>query len=209
MPITSSHVAKLLKLLRMWSFALVPFFIIVVVFFILYRGLSVDPRDLAASGAVDKPIPTVRLSNLYQWNTFINSQDLQPVESPIGNWYLMNVWATWCTNCQNEHPFLMDLARQGIVIYGIDYRDTLKNGQDWLTKYGNPYRLVLWDGRGVGVFKWGVYSVPETFLVDPDGMIRFQQAGPLTAQLWNQQWLPFIQEQNKLRKASALSAGLS
>lgn len=186
-----------IQLSKKWVAILIPFIIIFTVFLVLFQGLSLDPRDMMASGPMDKPVPKVRLANLYQWNSFIDSQDLQPVESPIGNWYLLHVWATWCDHCQEEHPFLLDLSRQGIVIYGLDYRDTLQDAQQWLTTYGNPYRLVFWDGRGIGVFKWGVYSVPETFVVDPDGIIRYRQSGKLTAQIWKEQILPIIEAENK------------
>lgn len=189
-----------LHISRKWFAILIPAIAIFVVFLVLFKGLSLDPRDLASSGPIDKPVPKVRLANLYRWNEFINSQDLQPVTSPIGNWYLLNIWATWCDNCQNEHPFLLDLARQGIVIYGLDYRDTLQAGQQWLKTYGSPYRLVLWDGRGVGVFKWGVYSVPTTFLVDPDGIIRFRQSGLFTQKIWDEEFLPIIAAENKARE---------
>lgn len=176
-------------------FILVPFIIVITIFFALYKGLSFKPEEIP-SEFLHKPIPHTHLTDIYQWNAYIDSNNFQPQNSAIGRWYLVNVWASWCEVCHDEHPFLMDLARQGVVIYGFDYKDKPVDAKKWLATYGNPYTASLWDPTGQSSAEWGVYGVPETYLVDPNGIIRLRQAGVFTEKIWTTECLPMIQQSN-------------
>jgi cytochrome c biogenesis protein CcmG, thiol:disulfide interchange protein DsbE len=93
---------------------------------------------------------------------------------------LVNVFASWCGPCRAEHPLLMRLAEQGVALYGIDFKDRPEEARAWLARVGNPYRRIGTDRAGASTIDWGVYGVPETFLVDATGTIRFRQVGPLS-----------------------------
>lgn len=179
---------------RKYFFIFVPFIIISTLFFVLYSGLTFIPNSTSVK-MLNKPLPHVRDTNLYQWSDLIDTTDFQK-QNP-GRWYLINFWASWCESCQNEHPFLMDLARQGITIYGFNYNDGAPAARKWLADYGNPYKSVSWDARSLAGGSLGVSSIPTTFLVDPDGVLRCKITGPLTATVWNKTLIPLIEKNEK------------
>lgn len=174
-------------------YILVPVLVILVLITLL-KGLDLNPNNTSIE-ILDTPLPEVELANLYHWNDIINTKSFQKEQA--GHWYLINVWASWCETCRDEHPFLMDLARQGVAIYGFDYNDSATKAKKWLSSYGNPYTTVLWDARQVGGAALGVYFVPETFLIDPKGKIRCRVKGPLTKTVWEKTIVPLIKQDAK------------
>ncbi|WP_303905703.1 DsbE family thiol:disulfide interchange protein [Thiohalomonas denitrificans] len=106
---------------------------------------------------------------------------------------LFNVWASWCVACRQEHPFLMDLARRGEVpIYGLNYKDERADAIQWLNRHGDPYVTSGFDLRGDVGIDWGVYGVPETFVIDGNGMVRYKHVGPLGPESWEKKMKPVI-----------------
>lgn len=154
---------------------------------LLYKGLSLDPRHVP-SPLIDKPAPAFSLPLLQQPDTLMSNADLK------GEVTLLNVWATWCVACRQEHPLLMDLAKQGVQIYGLNYKDERDAAKRWLQMYGNPYLANAFDAEGRTGINWGVYGTPETFVVDRQGIIRFKHIGPLTNESINRDILPLLKQ---------------
>jgi len=134
-------------------------------------GLTLNPR-IVPSPLIDKPAPEFELPLLSEDGKFSN-KDL------IGHVTLVNVWASWCFACRQEHEAVKYLGRNGVRIIGLNYKDEPDNAKAWLAKLGNPYEAVAadYDGR-VGI-DWGVYGAPETFLIDQNGIIRHKVIGPI------------------------------
>ncbi|HHO69558.1 MAG TPA: DsbE family thiol:disulfide interchange protein, partial [Gammaproteobacteria bacterium] len=126
---------------------------------LLYKGLSLDPHRVP-SPLIGKPAPAFSLPRLQQPDAVLSSDDLK------GKVSLLNVWATWCVACRAEHPLLVQLARQGVPIYGLNYKDKRPDAQRWLQRYGNPYLANAFDADGRVGIDWGVYGTPETFVID-------------------------------------------
>ena len=171
-----------------WS---IPLAIFVVLMAFLYIGLYRDPREVP-SPLIDKPAPAFALSQLHDPERKLTNTDLK------GKVWLLNVWASWCASCREEHPLLMQLAAANEVpIYGLDYKDKPDAGRAWLAQNGNPYTAsaVDLDGR-VGI-DYGVYGVPETFLIDKQGIVRYKQIGPLTVDSLQRKILPLIKDLQK------------
>lgn len=115
-----------------------------------------------------------------------------------GKVWLLNVWASWCVSCREEHPLLVDLSRQNIVpIVGLNYKDQREAGLRWLAEHGDPYLLSAWDVDGVVGINYGVYGVPETFVIDKSGIVRYKHIGPVTPEALRTKLLPLIQELNR------------
>ncbi len=154
---------------------------------LLYKGLSIDPK-LVPSPLVGKPAPDFSLPRLDEPEAKLSRQDLMQEVS------LLNVWATWCVACRQEHPVLMQLAKNGIPIYGLDYKDTRDDASRWLTRFGNPYLANGFDEDGRVGINWGVYGTPETFVIDKQGIIRHKHIGPLTTDVVKREILPLIKQ---------------
>jgi len=137
-------------------------------------GLSDDPRKVP-SPLIDKPVPVFSLKQVEDPSKLFASTELQ------GKVSMVNIWASWCVSCRAEHQLINALARQGISIYGINYKDELDEARQWLNAFGNPYVKSghHLDGR-VGI-DWGVYGTPETFIIDKKGVIRYKHIGPINA----------------------------
>jgi cytochrome c biogenesis protein CcmG/thiol:disulfide interchange protein DsbE len=106
---------------------------------------------------------------------------------------MLNVWASWCVSCREEHPILVDLARSGLLpIYGLDYKDDRAAGIAWLSQHGNPYKLSAFDSKGDVGIDYGVYGVPETYIIDKKGVIRYKQIGIITPEILQQKVLPLV-----------------
>jgi cytochrome c biogenesis protein CcmG/thiol:disulfide interchange protein DsbE len=171
-----------------WS---IPLAIFVVLMAFLYIGLYRDPREVP-SPLIDKPAPAFALSQLHDPERKLTNTDLK------GKVWLLNVWASWCASCRDEHPLLMQLAAANAVpIYGLDYKDKPDAGRAWLAQNGNPYTAsaVDLDGR-VGI-DYGVYGVPETFVIDKQGIVRYKQIGPLTLDSLQRKIMPLIKDLQK------------
>lgn len=152
---------------------LLPVFIFVGVGIGLAVGLTRDPSTLP-SALIDQPVPTFELPPIAgRDGPGFSSADLE------GRVSLVNVFASWCVPCRVEHPLLMALAEDGVAIYGINYKDPADQATGWLAELGDPYRAIGADGQGRVAIDWGVYGVPETFVVDGQGRIRHRHVGPL------------------------------
>ena len=141
---------------------------------LLAVGLTMDPR-LVPSPLIGKPAPVFELPLLNGEGVFSN-EDLK------GHVTLLNVWASWCYACQQEHETVKHLARSGMRVIGFNYKDKKQDAQQWLAQLGNPYQLVIVDEDGRAGIDWGVYGAPETFLVDQQGIIRHKVIGPVSDQ---------------------------
>lgn len=151
-------------------------------------GLTLNPREVP-SPLIDKPAPEFRLATLEAPDTPMGLADMR------GKVWLLNVWASWCVSCRAEHPVLMDLARQNVVpLLGLNYKDTRPEAVGWLEEHGNPYAASLVDADGRVGIDYGVYGVPETFLIDQQGVIRYKHIGPVTREAVQTILLPKIAE---------------
>jgi cytochrome c biogenesis protein CcmG/thiol:disulfide interchange protein DsbE len=167
---------------------LIPVAIFLILFLFFWRGLHLDPRQLPST-LINKPTPNFSLPELSNPQKTFSKQDL------LGHVSLVHVWATWCETCQEEQPFLMDLARtQHIPIYAIDYKDDLNTAKKWLQERGNPYQLVGFDVDGKTGINFGVYGTPETFIIDKNGIIRYKVIGALTPDIWQNTVVPIIKK---------------
>ena len=167
---------------------LIPMALFVVLVGFLAVGLRLDPREVP-SPLVDKPAPSFELPQLA-------NPDLKfsPVEMK-GKVWLLNVWASWCVSCRQEHPLLVALAKSGAVpIYGLNYKDARADGLRWLSQFGDPSIIRLFDADGRVGIDYGVYGVPETYLIDKAGVIRYKHIGPVTRDALDQKILPLVKE---------------
>lgn len=160
-------------------FGLVAFFAI---------GLTRDPREVP-SPLIGKPAPAFRVAQLHEPGRTFSPEDMK------GQVWLLNVWASWCAACRVEHPLLVDMARKKVApIVGLNYKDQREAGIPWLKRLGDPYVLSAYDLDGRVGIDYGVYGVPETFLIDKQGVIRYKQIGPITAEALEKRILPLIRE---------------
>jgi len=155
----------------------VPLVLFVLLAAFLWRGLRLDPREVP-SPLVDKPAPAFSLTRLDDASRTIRRDDM------LGKVWMLNVWASWCEACRTEHPTLVSFAKTGTVpIVGLNYKDTRGDGLGWLARFGDPYAMSLFDEKGRVGIDFGVYGVPETFVIDKQGVVRFKLVGPLTPEL--------------------------
>lgn len=171
--------------LTYWRLAPLLIFALLVLFF--WRGLSLDPQRLP-SMKLGMPVPFFQLPTLEAPLTQFTPLVMR------GQVSLLNVWGSWCAACADEQVFLLQLAREGLAIYGLNYKDTHENASNWLTTWGNPYRMIGADMNGRVAIDLGVYGAPETFLIDKAGIIRYRYAGALNTHVWQQEFLPRIQQ---------------
>ncbi len=164
---------------------LVPFVLFMILGWFLWRGLAIDPHALP-SVQLGKPLPPFRLHQLKNEKLVLTEQDLQ------GQVVVLNVWASWCEACIEEQLFLMTLAKQGVVIVGLNYKDQPKEARAWLSEWGDPYQVIASDLEGRLAIDIGVYGAPETFLIDKQGTIRYRHVGILTPPIWKQEFEPRI-----------------
>ena len=165
-----------------------PLAIFLVIAVLLGRGLSLDPKKVP-SPLIDKPIPKFQLTVLDNPGAQISDKDL------MGKVSVVNVWASWCVACRDEHDVLQRLAKMGVVdIYGINHKDKREDALEWLAQLGDPYLVSMFDDKGRVSIDWGVYGVPETFVVDKQGIIRHKVIGPVTDNLVREEILPLLRE---------------
>jgi cytochrome c biogenesis protein CcmG, thiol:disulfide interchange protein DsbE len=144
---------------------------------ILAVGLKRDPREVP-SPLIDKPAPKFALARLDDPSRTVRLDDLR------GKPFILNVWASWCVACREEHPVLVEFAKKrAVALYGLDYKDTRGDASAWLARFGNPYDASFFDEDGRVGIDFGVYGVPETFVVDANGVIRMKHIGPLTPEV--------------------------
>lgn len=168
-----------------WPYV-IPMAVVVAMVAVLALGLTRDPRRVP-SPLIGKPAPRFSLPTLADPGRSIGREDL------LGHVSVINVWASWCVSCRDEHPVLLALAARGAVpIYGLDYKDQRDNARHWLEQHGNPYTAVAFDQSGDVGINWGVYGVPETFVVDKHGTIRKKFIGALSPEDLDRKLLPLI-----------------
>lgn len=148
-------------------------------------GLTLDPSKVP-SPLISKPAPAFELPVLDGQGAVLTQGELK------GQALLVNYWASWCTPCLQEHPLLMELSRAGVKIIGINYKDEPQAARQWLARHGNPFALIAQDLQGTAGLDWGVYGVPETFVLDAQGVIRHKQIGPLTREAWQRDVAPLL-----------------
>ena len=169
---------------------LIPLVVFMVMLGFLAVGLQLNPREVP-SPLINKPAPAFNLPTLAAPDKSISSQDLR------GKVWVLNVWASWCVACRVEHPVFVEFAKTGAVpIYGLNYKDKRDDALRWLAKFGDPYQQSLSDTEGLVGIDFGVYGVPETFVIDKQGVIRFKHIGPVTPEVMQGTILPLINKLN-------------
>jgi len=157
---------------------------------VLAVGLNRDPREVP-SPLIGKPAPSFSLTRLDDPQKSIALADLR------GQVWMLNVWASWCVACRDEHPLLVAFSKKGLLpIYGLNYKDQRDDGSAWLMRMGNPYQASLFDNEGRVGIDFGVYGVPETFIIDKTGTIRMKHIGPLTPEVIATEIEPLLKKLN-------------
>jgi cytochrome c biogenesis protein CcmG/thiol:disulfide interchange protein DsbE len=160
---------------------------------LLVVGLRRDP-GYVPSPLIGKPAPDFTLPRLDAPEQMLSKQDL------LGDVSLVNVWATWCVGCRQEHAYLVHLAQTaGVPIFGLNWKDDVQLARQWLQSLGNPYVATGVDQDGRVAIDWGVYGAPETFLLDAGGIVLYKHIAPLTPEVWEQEFLPRIRKAREAR----------
>jgi cytochrome c biogenesis protein CcmG/thiol:disulfide interchange protein DsbE len=156
---------------------------------VLIVGLVHAPeKNIIPSPLIGKSAPQFSLQNLSGEQAPVSAAGLR------GHWSLVNVWGTWCPECRAEHAALLQIKREGQVpIVGIDWKDSDEDAVQWLSQLGNPYQTIGTDHDGRVAIDWGVYAAPESFLINPDGVVVYKVVGAMTPEIWHQKCLPLIE----------------
>jgi cytochrome c biogenesis protein CcmG/thiol:disulfide interchange protein DsbE len=159
---------------------------------LLAVGLNLNPREVP-SPLVGKPAPDFTVPQLGAPDRSFSPKEM------LGKVWLLNVWASWCVSCREEHPVIVDAAKRGVLppVVGLNYKDKRDDGLRWLARFGDPYLLSAFDLDGRVGINYGVYGVPETYLIDKAGVIRFKQIGPITPEVLEKKILPLVKELEK------------
>jgi len=170
---------------------LIPLVLFIGLVVFLAIGLNRDPHEVP-SPLINKAAPAFEVPQLAEANKTFSPASMN------GQVWILNVWASWCVACREEHPVLVELAKsQAAPVIGLDYKDKREDALAMLARQGNPYVLSVFDGNGRVGIDYGVYGVPETYIIDKAGMIRFKHIGPLTMNLLNQKIYPLLTELKK------------
>ncbi|GLS27478.1 DsbE family thiol:disulfide interchange protein [Marinibactrum halimedae] len=161
----------------------IPFAIFAVLAILFYRGLSLDPTHMP-SALLDKPVPAFSLPKLKAPSSLVTEKEL------LGEPYLLNVWGSWCVTCRVEHPYLLELANNGVNIYGVNYKDDTTEAVNWLAQLGDPYKFSIVDEEGRLGIDLGVFGAPETYIVDRKGVVRYKHVGMVSDQVWQETLAP-------------------
>ena len=158
---------------------------------VLAIGIKHSPeKGVIASPLIGKPAPQFSLPSLTDGTRTVSSTALR------GRWYLLNVWGSWCGTCREEHNMLLEVRQSGIVpLIGLDWKDDDAQALSWLQQLGNPYEVVAVDREGRTAIDWGVYAAPESFLVNPQGIVVYKCMGELTHEIWEREILPRLPKQ--------------
>ncbi|MCP4878775.1 MAG: DsbE family thiol:disulfide interchange protein [Gammaproteobacteria bacterium] len=168
--------------------SLLPLVIFVLMAGLLGYGLQLDPK-IVPSPLIDKPAPAFSLPMLDEPSRQLSNTDLN------GQVWILNVWASWCVSCRAEHEVITALARKNLVtLVGLNYKDEPADATRWLKQFGNPYATSIIDRDGRVGIDWGVYGVPETFVIGADGMIKYKHIGPVTHDSLEQTIMPILRE---------------
>lgn len=167
---------------------LLPLFGFIGLVVLLAVGLKLDPREVP-SPFIGKPAPAFSLSHLHD-----DTKNFSPAKMK-GKVWLFNVWASWCVSCRQEHPLLMELAKsKQVPIFGLNYKDDQNNAMLWLKQWGNPYQASAFDPEGGVGIDWGVYGVPETFVIDQEGIVRHKHIGVLKQSDLDETIIPMVKK---------------
>jgi cytochrome c biogenesis protein CcmG/thiol:disulfide interchange protein DsbE len=167
---------------------LIPLGVFFVLVIFLGVGLRLNPREVP-SPLIDKPAPAFSLAQLHAPAKKFGVPDMS------GKVWLLNVWASWCVSCREEHPVLMDLSKKDVVpMVGLNYKDPQDDALAWLKQFGDPYALSVVDRDGRVGIDFGVYGVPETFVIDKAGLIRYKHIGPVTTKALEEKILPLVRK---------------
>jgi cytochrome c biogenesis protein CcmG/thiol:disulfide interchange protein DsbE len=170
---------------------LIPLVLFIVLVVFLAIGLNRDPHEVP-SPLIGKAAPAFEIPQLGEANKSFSPASMK------GQVWILNVWASWCVACREEHPVLVELAKSQVApLIGLDYKDKREDALAMLAKQGNPYLLSAFDADGRVGINYGVYGVPETYVIDQLGVIRFKHIGPITIDLLNQKIFPLISELKK------------
>lgn len=173
---------------------IVPLVVFLAVAAFLLKGLNLNPHEVP-SPFINKPAPAFSLQKLHEPESRFASKDM------LGKVWLLNVWASWCVACRSEHPLMVQLSRANLMpIYGLNYKDAPSDAKRWLDQLGNPYIESMVDYEGKVGIDYGVYGVPETFVIDKQGIIRHKVIGPITPAILDNCVLPLVK---KLQDAPA------
>lgn len=165
---------------------LIPLSVFALLLILLGVGLKLDPREVP-SPFIGKPAPAFALPTVDAAEQTLSTDEFK------GQVSLLNVWASWCVSCRQEHPLLLELSKTGPVpVYGLNYKDEREAAAAWLSRFGNPYKTSAFDADGKVGIDWGVYGVPETFVIDRKGIIRYKFTGPLTEEALEKKLLPLV-----------------
>jgi cytochrome c biogenesis protein CcmG/thiol:disulfide interchange protein DsbE len=164
-------------------------FLVMVIF--LGIGLKLDPHDVP-SPLINKPAPVFTLPQLHEPQKTFSPADMK------GKVWLLNVWASWCVSCRQEHVYLTEFARdRSMNLMGLNYKDEPAAAMQWLERLGNPYKISISDIDGMAGLDWGVYGVPETFIIDKKGIVRHKQTGPVDPTILQTIIMPLIEQLNR------------
>ncbi|MDX1811323.1 MAG: DsbE family thiol:disulfide interchange protein [Gammaproteobacteria bacterium] len=167
---------------------LAPIIIFAALIGFFYLGLQKDPK-LLPSALIGKPAPAFNLMRLFKPEEHFSPADMK------GKVWILNVWASWCESCRYENPLFLQITKNSDVpIYGLNYKDKPEDAKRWLQQFGNPYSLIAVDSNGYVGIDFGVYGVPESFIIDKEGIIRYRHAGPVSREDWRTIFMPKIQE---------------
>lgn len=159
-------------------------FLLLAVFLAL--GLNLNPREVP-SPFIGKPAPALDLPGLYDAEARVTGDSLK------GKVWILNVWASWCLECRREHDLFNELSRgQGVTLVGLNYKDPEADAKRWLAELGNPYTMIAVDREGQTGIEWGVYGVPETFVIDREGMVRYKHIGAIDRQIMRETIEPLV-----------------
>jgi cytochrome c biogenesis protein CcmG/thiol:disulfide interchange protein DsbE len=169
----------------------IPLAVFGVLLVFLAIGLTRDPSEIP-SPLIGKPAPDFKAPVLGKPTEFLSNKDM------LGQVWLLNTWASWCVACRVEHPLLVEFVKTNpLPIIGLDYKDKEADGKQWLARYGDPYTRAIVDADGRIAIDFGVYGVPESFLIDKAGIIRYKQIGPFTEEALRDKLVPLIKELQK------------
>ncbi len=155
---------------------------------LLAVGLRLNPREVP-SPLIGKPAPAFELPLLAKPEQRFSEKTL------LGKPWVMNVWESWCPPCLAEHPVVSQMSRAGLApVVGLNYKDTREDALPWLARNGNPFQVVVFDPNGRIGIDYGVYGVPETYVIDRAGIIRYKHVGPLTPEVVQQKIEPMLKE---------------
>ncbi|MDC0576409.1 DsbE family thiol:disulfide interchange protein [Nitrosomonadaceae bacterium] len=167
---------------------LLPLIAFIILAAFLLVGLNLNPRKVP-SPLIGKPAPVFNLQQLHEPENIFKSKN------NLGKVWLLNVWASWCVSCRDEHPLLVQLAKANVVpIYGLNYKDKRNLAIQWLEQLGDPYTKSIMDPEGRVGIEYGVYGVPETYVIDKSGVIQYKQIGPVTVDVLEKTILPLVKE---------------